>query len=414
MASRSLLLSRIGAAPRYSRKCVRQPIRLVTSSAPPPTQSSVPPAKTAVQEQSWLTQQVKSNPALYSLFLGVARVLGYGSQKQFANRRALHMYNTLCATRADQEADFWQKECALPPTFQSWFTITNLHVWLLTVRLRALPAPHGLNHIQGLIDHFFQDVEERVRTVLQPGILPPRLPSKPLSPLPSASPNVNAKTTPRPEDPRYVSPYPYSAFYTFPSPVPPPNTFSSPTAYAKAEKRARAPERLVTRHMKILKEQWSGLGMSMDLGLVRGDTEMAAAVWRNLLGGRGAKGILLPGQGGGGTGSIDGTGSGSKAGFRRSVNLVGGLVENVEKIDVDVEEAKDDLSGVYDFEANESVRYIAYPELMQTLVTYLRREALRLEGLPDEVILGPRVVGREGEGVNKMMWGSVKSQRGSG
>ncbi|KIJ08770.1 hypothetical protein PAXINDRAFT_88382 [Paxillus involutus ATCC 200175] len=358
MASRSLLANPIGAVSRYSRKSVRQSIRLVTSSAPPPTQTSALPPKTPVQEQSWLTQRVKSNPALYSLFLGVARVLGYGSPQQFANRRTLHMYNTLCANRADQEAEFWKKECALPPTFQSWFTITNLHVWLLTVRLRALPAPHGLNHIQGLIDHFFQDVEERVRTVLQPGILPPRSTSK--QSFPSVFPD--AKTNPRPEDASYISP-------------------------------ARAPERLVTRHMKILKEQWSGLGMSMDLGLVRGDTEMAAAVWRNLLGGRGAKGISLPGQGGS---------------FRRAVNLVGGLVENVEKIDVDVEEAKDDLSGVYDFEANESGRYVAYPELMQTLATHIRREALRLERLPDEVILGPRVVGREGEGVNKMVWGRVR------
>ncbi|KAF9233219.1 hypothetical protein BU15DRAFT_54185 [Melanogaster broomeanus] len=365
MASRSVLASRIGIASRYPRKSIRQPTRLLSTSVPPPKQAAVPAARPSVQEQSWLTQRVKSNPVLYAIFLGAARALGYGSPKQFANRRALHMYNTLCATRADQEADFWKNECALPPTFQSWFAVTNLHVWLLTVRLRALPAPHGLNHIQGLIDHFFQDVEERLRAVLQPGVLPPQYAS-------------------------YLSPYPHSAFYTFPSPIPSPDTFSSPAAYAKAEKRARAPERLVTRHMKILKEQWTGLGMSMDLGLVRGDTDMAAAIWRNLLGGRGARGISLPGQGGR---------------FRRSVNLVGGLVEKVEKLDVDAEEAKDDQSGVYDFEANESHRYIAYPELMQALVTYVRREALRLEGLPDEVILGSRVVGREGEGVNKLKWG---------
>ena len=217
------------------------------------------------------------------------------------------------------------QECALPPTFQSWFTVTNLHVWLLTVRLRALPAPHGLNHIQGLIDHFFQDVEVRVRTVLQPGALPPRLTS-------DASPT----------------------FYTFPSPVPPPDTFVSPAAYAKAEKKARAPERLITRHMKILKEQWAGLGMSMDLGLVRGDAEMAAAIWRNLLGGRGARGISVAGVGA--TASSIEVENTSTPGFRRSVNLVGGLVDNVEKIDVDVEETRDDLSGVYDFGANESDR----------------------------------------------------------
>ena len=53
-------------------------------------------------------------------------------------------------------------------------------------------------------------------------------------------------------------------------------------------------------------------------------------------------------------------------------------------------------------------RYIAYPELMETLVVYLRREAQRLERLPDEAILGPRVVGKEGEGVKKLLWGKVR------
>ena len=40
-------------------------------------------------------------------------------------------------------------ECRLPPTFQTWFTVTNLHVWLLTVRFRALPPPYGDNFVQG-------------------------------------------------------------------------------------------------------------------------------------------------------------------------------------------------------------------------------------------------------------------------
>ena len=46
---------------------------------------------------------------------------------------------------------------------------------------------------------------------------------------------------------------------------------------------------------------------------------------------------------------------------------------------------------------------------METLVVYLRREVQRLERLPDEAILGPRVVGREGEGVKKLMLGKVRS-----
>ncbi|KAF8452308.1 hypothetical protein L210DRAFT_3384031 [Boletus edulis BED1] len=370
MASRSLLSSRIGVASRHARRPARQNIRLLASVQPSKQLEPqvTPPAPG--KAQSWLTHRVKASPVLYAVFLGLARALGYASSKQLANRRALHMYNTLCATRADQEADFWRKECALPPTFQSWFTVTNLHVWLLTIRLRALPSPHGLNHIQGLIDHFFQDVEERVRAVLQPGVLLPRSISDT-----SLTPSSSSVMKHRAELDKYVSP-------------------------------ARAPERLVTRQMKIFKEQWAGLGMSMDLGLVRGDAEMAAAIWRNLLGGRGAKGISLPGVDQNPCPST--AENASEPQFRRSVNLVGGLVENVEKIEVAVEEARDDLSGVSDFGANESDRYIAYPELMETLVVYLRHEAQRLERIPDETILGPRVVGREGEGVKKLMWGKVR------
>lgn len=102
----------------------------------------------------------------------------------------------------------------------------------------------------------------------------------------------------------------------------------------------------MVRQMKILKEQWAGLGMSMDLGLVRGDAELAAAVWRNLLGARGAAGIGLPDQ------NVP-TAHGN---FRRSVNLVGGMIDRVDKLDVDVEESKDDQSGVHDFPPHESDR----------------------------------------------------------
>lgn len=55
---------------------------------------------------------------------------------------------------------------SLPPTFQSWFTITNLHVWMAIVRLRALPSSHGRHFVQALIDHFFFDVEDRLRAIL--------------------------------------------------------------------------------------------------------------------------------------------------------------------------------------------------------------------------------------------------------
>ncbi|KAG9309190.1 hypothetical protein JVU11DRAFT_10904 [Chiua virens] len=116
MASRSLFSTRIGAASRHLRRPPHQHVRLLASTSPSkqsdPTAISNIPGK----EQSWLTHRVRANPFLYTVFVGVAGALGYGSHKQLANRRVLHLYNTLCATRADQETDFWRKGNRYPFT----------------------------------------------------------------------------------------------------------------------------------------------------------------------------------------------------------------------------------------------------------------------------------------------------------
>lgn len=258
----------------------------------------------------------------------LAKGLGYGSPKQVAGRRAYSIYEDICTTRADEDAQFWREACHLPPTFQSWFTITNLHIWMLTVRLRALPEPHGQAYIQALVDHFFLDIEDRIRTVLQPKEVP-------------------TKTYTRP-----------SEFYL------------NPNAKKKGGLLARTPDRLVTRQMKIFKEQWSGLALAMDLALLHGDAEMAATIWRNLLGARGAGGISY-----------------GEAGFRRTVNLVGGEVENVRKVDFAKEERTDDGSGVHDFPPDQVDKYLKYPEAMYDVVGYVRQELVRLSKVKDEDIL---------------------------
>ena len=122
------------------------------------------------------------------------------------------------------------------------------------------------------------------------------------------------------------------------------------------------------------------MGLSFDLGLVKGDMDMAGTVWRNLLGARGAQGIaFLPSS------------PGQPPKFRRSVNLVGGEVVNVAKINLDEEEARDDGSGVHDFTPEEADLYLKYPGLMLDVVSYVRKELVRLESLSDEEIMGGRL-----------------------
>ncbi|KAI0751677.1 hypothetical protein C8Q80DRAFT_1158894 [Daedaleopsis nitida] len=315
-------------------------------------------------------RQRRENPAAKQAFFVLLNLLGYGSAKQYAGRRAFAMYSNLCVPRPDEESTFWRDGCHLPPTFQSWFTITNLHVWLLTVRLRALPSPHGRDYVQGLIDHFFLDIEDRVRSVLQPAASPGALtPAHNLAP--------------------YTQP---TNFYTVANPS------------RKPRPRGNAPERLVTRQMKIFKEQWAGMGMSFDLGIVRSDEELAAAVWRNLLGGRGARGIVYP--------SPDVT---SDAYFRRTINLAGGEVEKIEKIEqagLEAEEARDDGSGLHDHPPSQVEKYVQYPELMATVVEYVRRELVRLERLSDEEIMGKMDFGTESEGMERLRFGPVRSEDG--
>ncbi|KAG5643912.1 hypothetical protein DXG03_009484 [Asterophora parasitica] len=339
MVARSVLLRPLRAA-----RLVAQPVRLLHA------QNSQ--QKAAPQPKSWLTHKVESSPGAMKAFLRFTNFLGYGSPKQLAGRRAFALYDQVCAVTPDADKDFWQNACRLPPTFQSWFTVTNLHIWLLTVRLRSLPSPLGKIYTQALIDHFFIDVEDRIRAVLQP-------PSSPSAP--------------------YTF---HTSFYVNPN---------APSNTKDDKKRGRAPDRLVTRQMKIFKEQWAGMGLALDLGLVKGDEELAGAVWRNLLGARGAQGIAFP---------TTPTSPSSPSPIRRHLNLSGGEIVNPAKVDYAAESTTDDGSGVYDFPPSQADLYLEYPGLMLDIVGYVRREAQRLERVSDAEVM-------EGS-VAKVMFGRVR------
>jgi hypothetical protein len=130
MSSQHLLVRGVARQARRARvylpRQVHRNVRVISSTATrlattTPVPNSNPPSQSSPQrKQSWLTTKVKSSPLLLSVFLSVARALGYGSPQQFANRRALHLYNSLCATRADQDSAFWREgvcsHCIRPVT----------------------------------------------------------------------------------------------------------------------------------------------------------------------------------------------------------------------------------------------------------------------------------------------------------
>ena len=138
--------------------------------------------------------------------------------------------------------------------------------------------------------------------------------------------------------------------------------------------------------------------MAFDLGLAMGDTEMAGAVWRNLLGARGARGIPYS----------------TSPGFRRSINpLTGGKMSTARlkllERGFESEEAKDDNSGVADYPNDQLDKYVAYPELMVDTVAYIHRELRRLEAVSDDDVLGiSKELGREGSGVEVLKFGKIR------
>ncbi|KAF9440247.1 hypothetical protein P691DRAFT_803011, partial [Macrolepiota fuliginosa MF-IS2] len=101
---------------------------------------------------------------------------------------------------------------------------------------------------------------------------------------------------------------------------------------------------------------------------------MAAAIWCNLLSGHGAHGIAYADMEG-------------QVPFHCAVNLVGGEVDNISKVDFEKEETQDNGSGVHDFPPSEVDKYVKYPELMLDIVEYARCELARLEQISDHDIM---------------------------
>jgi cytochrome b pre-mRNA-processing protein 3 len=242
---------------------------------------------------------------------------------------------------------------------------------MLTTRLRALPTPHAQAHIQGLIDHFFLDVEDRIRQVLRP------------------------QSQPTPQDPPSPTPTRVASFYD------PPNSSRHPDVATGNRKSRRAPEALVSKQMKIFREQYAGLGVALDLALAQGsDVVLSAAIWRNLLGARGAQGLAM---------ALAPTSPVPE--FRRAVNP-GGMIARMSDTVRAREERRDDGSGVHDFGPEERDAYVRFPETMLVLTAYVRGEVARLAAIPNEKIMGiGNALGREAEGVATQRFKKISSAK---
>lgn len=56
---------------------------------------------------------------------------------------------------------FYGQACGIPRNFQSWFSLTQLHVWMYQTRLRNEGKSGQVLHA-GLVDHFTTDIEMKL------------------------------------------------------------------------------------------------------------------------------------------------------------------------------------------------------------------------------------------------------------
>ncbi|KAA1093866.1 Protein cbp3, mitochondrial [Puccinia graminis f. sp. tritici] len=137
----------------------RQLIRLNSSSSAATTQTK--PSIDQTNHVVGRSGKVYSHRTV-KIVGAIGRLLGYTLQKSTAVTLTSDYYDR-CAARFEIEKQFWVEECGLPDSFQTWFQVTQLHMWLITVRFRSMKAPLGKYYLQEFINHSFLDTEDRIR-----------------------------------------------------------------------------------------------------------------------------------------------------------------------------------------------------------------------------------------------------------
>lgn len=68
-----------------------------------------------------------------------------------------------CCAEGIYHEEFF-KACDMPDTFQSWFYVMQLHIWMILVRLRV-EGKHGKNISYKMVELMWKDVEQRMKLI---------------------------------------------------------------------------------------------------------------------------------------------------------------------------------------------------------------------------------------------------------
>eukprot|EP00049_Salpingoeca_infusionum_P012275 m.223575 g.223575 ORF g.223575 m.223575 type:complete len:167 (+) comp15140_c1_seq11:303-803(+) len=100
-----------------------------------------------------------------SMLETVAKYLGPLGRMYLRSTRSIvnakKLYGTCCEPAL---SPYINRVCNLPDTFQSWFLVTQLHVWLCLVRLKQ-EGKDGRAMYRQLVEYFWHDVEFRMKSM---------------------------------------------------------------------------------------------------------------------------------------------------------------------------------------------------------------------------------------------------------
>ncbi|KAL1915749.1 uncharacterized protein VTP21DRAFT_6508 [Calcarisporiella thermophila] len=130
------------------------------TDASSPSPSSSPSATSSTPQNQNNSSSLKLSPTTRKVLRVIGRTFGYDSMESTALKVSEYLYEE-CAKQFEKDKDFYIQVCQMPENYQTWFSVTLLHVWMLMVRLRAEGS--GKSFTQELVNRFFDDAEKRIR-----------------------------------------------------------------------------------------------------------------------------------------------------------------------------------------------------------------------------------------------------------
>eukprot|EP01147_Barroeca_monosierra_P002963 gene2963-5764_t len=107
------------------------------------------------------TSAIPADSLMTKIIKGLGMLGGFYSKRSILTRSATTLYSA-CVEQSLHPA--FMRTCQLPDTFQSWFLITHLHVWMCLVRLKQ-EGSDGKRMYKTLVELFWKDVEFRMRNM---------------------------------------------------------------------------------------------------------------------------------------------------------------------------------------------------------------------------------------------------------